>query len=87
LDHTTPDEALEFCSRANNAEALQSYLESRGRSMPRSLSDYMRRLTVLPVKRTPEEPEGLIDATSSDIQLSQGLGKGMTPKKLHEVIC
>ncbi len=55
--------------------------------MPRSLSDYMRRLTVLPVKRTPEEPEGLIDATSSDIQLSQGLGKGMTPKKLHEVIC
>jgi hypothetical protein len=45
----------------------------------------MQRLTVLPVKRTPEEPQGQVDGKSSVIQLSQGLGKGMNPKKLHEV--
>jgi hypothetical protein len=91
LDGLSQEEAAEFAGRAHDPAELLSYLESRaegrkgGGGPPETLRKYMCDLVALPLRRFPETLREIGEAGAGKIELSKGLGKGMTPKKLHEV--
>lgn len=93
LESLSPDEATTFAGHAQDPAALQTFLVSRaadgqGPSIPPCMQSFLQDLSALTLKRLPMD-WGSVSAPGGgawgDIKAGKGFGKGMTPKKMHEV--
>ena len=90
-----PAVALHLISLSSDPAAQLELLQSRG-SVPHSLAGFLQQLATLPLPRQPSpeapqvpedaaaRPEGA-DGAWCGFKAGEGLTRGMTPKKLHEV--
>ena len=94
LETLSPDGALEFISLLQDPAAQLSFLEEQQRGARRqvapSLARFLRQLAALPLPRHPAPGDaapcaGTAGGAWCGFKVGEGLTRGMTPKKLHEV--
>lgn len=93
LESLSPQEATTFAGLAWNPSSLLSFLSSRGgggvmSTVPTCMRSFLNDLSALTLARTPMDWESVSapgGGAWGDIKAGKGFGKGMTPKKMHEV--